>query len=189
MRTFGRIGAMTGIVVGSLILAVGARELEPSSEAAREVVALMKAGNLDAFAAADPNVPDRFVAALLVPDVQLLVVAARSTAADYVRSQLADKRYREVYSTLHSAAVPESKLFFQDMGADGLSADGEGHIDIMYERGTTQTVFDGNWRGQKLSRSEYQEKLREADAEYSRMLGLLREALRRQPDGSEVASR
>ena len=33
-----------------------------------------------------PQVPGRFVAAMLVPDVQLLVVAAETTAPHYVRA-------------------------------------------------------------------------------------------------------
>lgn len=180
MRTFPRVAAVAGVIVGSVTL-IGARGLEPSSQVANELVALMKAGGLDAVAAADPDDPDRFVAALLVPDVQLLVVAAKSTSPAYVRSQLAEKRFREVYSTLHAAAVPATKLFFQDMGCDGLTGDDASHVDIMYERGTTQTLFDGDWRGQKISRTRYQEKLSKADAEYSRMLALLRQSLRQTP--------
>ena len=152
---------------------------EPSSKAAGELVAAMKSQGLDAIAAEEAGDPGRFVAAMLVPGVQLLVVSAKSTAPDYIRTQLAQQQYREVYSTLQSASILDSKLFFQDMGSDGL--DGDSSIDIMYERGTNQTVFDGDWKKQKMSKTAYEERLRKADAEYSRMLSLLAERLRGTP--------
>lgn len=143
-----------------------------SSDAASALVSLMKAQGLDAIAAQDPEDPDRFVAAMLVPDVQLLVVAAKSTAPDYLRTQLAQRQFRNAYSALFSGAVPETKLFFQDMGCDGLKQDGE-TIDILYERGTDQVVFNGDWKRQKMSRSAYDEKMRAAEFKYTRILALL----------------
>jgi 23S rRNA-/tRNA-specific pseudouridylate synthase len=107
-----------------------------------------------------------------VPDVQLLVVAAKSTAPEYLRTQLAQRQFRDAYSALFSGAVPETKMFFQDMGCDGLKQDGE-NVDILYERGTTQVVFNGDWKQQKMSRSAYDEKMRDAESKYSRMLVLL----------------
>jgi hypothetical protein len=148
----------------------------PSSQAAGELVAAMKSKNLDAIAIEHPEQPDRFVAAMLIPGVQLLVVSAKSTAPEYLRGQLAQQLYRDVYSTLQAAAVLDTKLFFQDMGSDGLS--GESSVDIMYEHGTKQTIFDGDWKKQKISKSEYEERLRKADAEYSKMLSVLAARLR-----------
>ena len=155
-----------------------------SSDAAAQLVQLMKGQNLDAYAAEDPQVPGRFVAAMLVPDVQLLVVAAETTAPHYVRAQLAQGNYREVYLTLHSSAVPQTKLFFQDMGCNGLS-DQNGGIDIMYEKASTQTVFDGDWKAQKLSKSAYEEKLQDAERKYADALSALTRAVQDGPsDGS-----
>ncbi|MEO8075515.1 MAG: hypothetical protein ABI818_04245 [Acidobacteriota bacterium] len=150
-----------------------------SSKAASELVALMKSRNLDAIAAPDPEQQDRFVAALLIPDVQLLVVGATTTAPAYLQSQLAQHLYRDAYSTLQSAAVLKTKLFFQDMGSDGLTEGGS--LDIMYEHGTEQTVFDGDWKRQKISKAAYDKKLQKADADYAKMLQLLIEALRAAP--------
>jgi hypothetical protein len=150
-----------------------------SAQSASELVSLMKAKNLEAFAVKDVNA-DRFVAAMLVPGVQLLVVAGQTTSPDYVQSQLAAKRYDDVYRTLHSAVVPASKLFVQDMGCDGLS-DGAGNVDIVYERGSVQTIFNGQWKQQKLSEAEYKQRLRTVDGEYGRMLGALAQALRTPP--------
>lgn len=164
---------VTGCVVSLSAAAGGA----PSSSAASSLVSLMKSKGVDAVAVQDPTEPDRFVAAMLVPEVQLLVVAAKSRAPEYVRDQLRQHQYREVYAGLFSGAVPESRLFFQDMGGDGLSLAGSGNTDIMYERGTVQTVFDGDWKRQKLSKAQYDEKLQKADAEYARLLLLLAQGL------------
>jgi hypothetical protein len=184
VRTHRRWVAATAVwVVCGLVGLATASGAEPSSQTATTLVTLMKSRNLDAFAAPDPETPDRFVAAMLVPGVQLLVVAAKSTSPDYMKSQLAQQQYRDVYAALHASAVPETKVFFQDMGSDGLSLDGSTSTDIMYERGTAQTIFDGDWKRQKVSKSAYDEKLRKADAEYSRLLGVLSESLRVSPGG------
>ena len=149
----------------------------PSTEAANTLVSLMKARSLDAVAVQDPQDPDRFIAAMLVPGVQLLVVAAKSTAPEYLRTQLAQQQYREVYSALFSAAVMDTKWFFQDMGCDGLRQEDQS-LDILYERGTEQTIFDGDWKAQKRSRADYDAKLRDTESHYGRTLALLIESLR-----------
>jgi hypothetical protein len=170
--------ALTGLVMACFVSLSSASPGVPSSAAANSLVTLMTSKGLDSFALQDPTAPDRFVAAMLVPDVQLLVVAATSRAPEYLRDQLRQHQYREVYAGLFSGAVPESRLFFQDMGCDGLSLAGSGNTDIMYERGTVQTVFDGDWKRQKLSKEQYDEKLRKADAEYGRLLQLLTDGVK-----------
>lgn len=159
------------VLSGGVVAARGGPAVR-SSDAASALVSLMKAQGLDAIAVQDPADPERFVAAMLVPDVQLLVVAAKSTAPEYLRTQLAQRQFRDAYSALFSGAVPESKIFFQDMGCDGLKQD-DSNIDTLYERGTNQIVFNGDWKGQKLSRTAYDEKLRDAESKYSEMLALL----------------
>jgi hypothetical protein len=109
---------------------------------------------LTAFAVQDPAAPTRFVAALLFPETQLLIVAAVSTSPDYIRAQIAEKQYAEVYSALNASAAPETKLFFQDMGCDGLSRDGE-QVDVMYDETGQQVLFDGQGKISGLSKNEY----------------------------------
>jgi hypothetical protein len=171
-----RVAMSVALLAGSVVIAAAAPAGEPSAKAAGDLVALMKAGNLQAFAVPDTT-PGRYVAVMLVPGVQLLVVAGQSTSPDYVQAQLTARQYQDVYSTMHAAVVQESKVFFQDMGCDGVAGSND-NIDIMYERGTEQTVFDGNWRRQKLSRSEYEQRVQKADAEYARLLGVLAQGLR-----------
>jgi len=171
-----RVAMVVALLVGSSRVADAGPAGEPSSKVAGDLVALMKAGSLEAFAVPDA-VSGRFVAAMLVPGVQLLVVSGQSTSPEYVQSQLAARQFQEVYATMHAAVVPESKVFFQDMGRDGVAGSSD-NIDVMYERGTVQTVFDGDWRRQKLSRAEYEQRLQKADAEYARLLGVLVQGLK-----------
>jgi hypothetical protein len=172
------------LVIIALGTAAAARNSLRSPEAARQLVELMQAQNMDAFAAEDPLQPRRFVAAMLVPDVQLLVVVAESTAAEYLRSQLSQRDYRDVYLTLHSSAVPRTKLFIQDMACDGLNDRG-GNLDIIYAQASTQTVFDGDWRAQNLTKGAYEEKLQNADRSYADALALLVRALADGEDAGE----
>jgi hypothetical protein len=165
------------VLWGAVALAVATGAAPTSADAAGTLVSLMRAQGLDAVAVQDPDDAERFIAAMLVPDVQLLVVAAKSTAPEYLRSQLEQRRYRDAYGALFSGAVPATKVFIQDMGCDGLT-DGGNNIDILYERGTSQTVFNGDWKEQKLSKTAYAGKMRDAESKYSRMLTLLTQQLR-----------
>jgi hypothetical protein len=148
-----------------------------SAGVAKELATLMAERKLEAFAAQDPAAPDRFVAALAFPGVQMLVVDARSSSPDYIKWQIQEKQYADAYSTLNSTAVPDTKLFIQDMGCNGLSHGSE-HVDVMYERNSDQMLFDGKGRASGLSREEYVKKLGSADERYSAMLTLLLEQLR-----------
>jgi hypothetical protein len=59
-----------------------------------------------------------------------------------------------------------------DAGGDGLRGDGDG-VDVLYEKGTTQTLFDGQWKKQGLSETTYNKRVQDAEASYSRLLSLL----------------
>ena len=142
-----------------------------------ELVTAMTTQKVTAFAVEDPTTPTRFVAALLFPETQLLIVGAASTSADYIKAQIAQKQYAEVYAALNASAVPETTLFFQDMGCDGLSRDGE-HVDVMYDESGRQVLFDGKGKASGLSKSEYAAKLGSAETQYVAMVTLLLKGLR-----------
>src|SRR5262249_6542056 len=106
-----------------LSLAPGVSAQEGKSAAlAKQLAAALDAAKLDSIAAKDPSAPDMFVAALYFPNAQLLVVAAKYTAPQLLDARLSKKEYRDTYIDLNSASVPESKVFVQDAGADGLKA-------------------------------------------------------------------
>ena len=144
-----------------------------SGDLAKQLVTALSSSGLDAIAARDPEAPGRVVAALAFPGSQLLVVAAPYRDGATVDAWLANRMYRDVYSALQQPSITTGKVFFQDLGCDGLRPGGDGSIDIMYEDGKTQTIFDGNWKKQKLSEAEYQKRVKSAEERYARMLTAL----------------
>lgn len=159
------------------LLAAGSQTPAPAASGSaaltKELVTLMGTRQLDAIATADPAAPGRFVAAMVYPGVQLLVVRAQPPSAADTATRINYRMYRDAYSDVQQPLKPEGKLFIQDMGADGLSPIGSTSVDIMYEDGTRQTIFDGNWKKLGMSQAEYQKKYAAADAEYTRLLALL----------------
>jgi hypothetical protein len=154
-----------------------------SASPARELASLMKTQHVDAFAAPNPDAPNTFVAALLV-DGQLMVVSGQPTSPAYTQAQLAQRNYSEVYSILHQAVVPESKIFIQDLKGDGLHLKTPDSVDVLYERVANQTIFDGAPSKHKLTDAQYAEKFTEADARYSRLLTILIESLKQGSAGT-----
>jgi hypothetical protein len=168
------------IAIGGSALASEALALpdEPGSATlAKQLVKLMADRQLSAYAVEDPAEPGRFTAVLAYPDVQVLVVAGRSTSADYLRTQMKAGKYMDVYSGLNASAVAETKLFIHDMGCDGISRGGES-VDVMYERGTERILFDGNGRASGLAKAAYEAKAATANQQYGRLLQALLDGLR-----------
>lgn len=155
--------------------AASAQDLK-SPALAKEFASAMANAKLEAIAFEDPQEPDRFVAAMLYPGVQLLMVAARHTSPDYLTWQIQQKQYKDVYGLLQQGGLTDTRVFFQDLGADGLPTSSESRVDVMYEKGV-QTLFDGG-SGNGDSKREYPEKLRKADQQYSRLLQLAIDAAR-----------
>ncbi len=169
-----RAAVICGLLYSGSLSAAAPEEMK-SAALAKELSSVMKAAGADAIALEDPEEPGRFIAAMLIPDVQLLMVTARHSSPDYVTWQIGQKQYREVYALLQQSDVTDSRVFFQDLGVDGLPRPGQDSVDVMYERGA-QTVFNGGQNGG--SKGGYEKKLRDADAQYSRLLRLAIQAIR-----------
>jgi hypothetical protein len=135
-----------------------------SGQLAKQLVTSLTGSGLAAIAARDPSAPDRAVAAPY-PD------------AAGLDALLAHRMYRDVYTTLQQPSFNQGKVFIQDLGCDGLQS-GPESVDVMYEDGKTQTIFDGNWKKQKLSESEYQQRVKKAEERYVRLLSVLIEQAR-----------
>jgi hypothetical protein len=144
------------------------------------LAALMTARHLDSVAAQDPEAPDRFIAALLMPGVQLLIVSAQYPVPGELQTQLAQQKYRDVYAALHQPSARQTRFFLMDVGCDGLRRDGE-EVDVLYERGTIQTLFDGKWKKQGLSEAVYTQRAQDAETRYSRLLSILTSTLQAAP--------
>jgi len=144
-----------------------------SAPLAKQLAAALEAGKLDSIAARDGAAPDVFVAALYFPG-QLLVISGKYSAPQLLNDRLGKKEYRDVYMDLMGAAAPETKIFIQDPGADGLKAkrDENQAFDIV-EIGAKQTMFNSDWKAQKLSEQDYQKVFTDADALYAKILTAL----------------
>ena len=98
-----------------------------------------------------------------------------------LREELSKKQHEEVYAALQTASIPDSRVFFQDLNADGLHAKPGASGDVMCARSVNQTSFDGNPARHDLSQAVYAEKCAAADMSYSRLLDLLIGELRTAP--------
>jgi hypothetical protein len=155
-----------------------------SAALAKELVTLMGERKLDAFAVQDPATPGYFVAVRPYPDIQLLIVGAQSSSVDYVKYQLDRKDYGEVYSALNASAVPETKVFVQDMGCDGVRREGD-PVDVVYHQAATQILLDGTGKASGLSKSAYAAKATELDVRYADLLRVVLETIRAAAAGEE----
>jgi hypothetical protein len=171
-----RVVAFGGLVVGMVLgLAYTAAAQDAKSVAlAKQLGSALESAKLDVIAAKDPAAADSFVAALYFPGAQLLVVSARYSAPQLLLARLDKKEYRDTYIDLSSASIPESKVFVQDAGADGLKAHGQdGQPFDIVEVSGKPTNFDGDWKKQKMSEQEYMKVFTTTDDRYAQMLTAL----------------
>jgi hypothetical protein len=157
-------------------MSTAAAAQEPKSAAlAKDLTALLDGAKLTAIAAKDTTDPDAFVAAMYFPGSQLLIVSAKYSPAVLLNEKLAKKDYQEIYIDLNSASVASSRVFVEDLGADGLKAEhpeGSGFDSV--DRAGKRTIFDANWKkDQKLTDEQYAKLFADADALYSRLLQAL----------------
>ena len=176
-----RLGFAFTLCLALLPALPAAGQAPASADLAKQLVTTLSAAGLDAIAARDPDHPERLVAALAFPGSQLLVVAAPYKEDSTIYALMANKMYRDVYSALQQPSITTGKLFFQDLGCNGLQPGSDGSVDVMYENGKTQTIFDGNWKKQKLSQAAYQERTRAADEQYAHLLRALLAAAQKGP--------
>lgn len=166
--TFSALVIVAVVAIGSRLEAQDHR----SSTLVTKLASLMTARHLEAVAARDPEAPDRFVAALLMPSVQLLMVSAQYPAPAELQALLNQQNYRDVYAALHQPSTQQTRFFLMDAGCDGLRGEGEG-VDVLYEKGATQTLFDGRWKQQGLSEADYTKRAQTAETRYSKLLSIL----------------
>jgi hypothetical protein len=169
----------THLVIGLLMLVVmstaAAAQESKSAALAQTLTTLLDGAKLTAIAAKDPADPDAFVAAMYFSGSQVLLVSAKYNPAVILNGKLERKDYQEIYIDLNSASVAASRIFIEDLGADGLKADhAEGTAFDSIDRGGKRTIFDGDWKKeQKLTDEQYAKLFADADALYSRLLQAL----------------
>jgi hypothetical protein len=163
-----------GCLAGVLALAFSGPAFGQESKSAalaKQLASAMQAAKMDSVAAKDPMNPGVYVGALYIPGLQLIAVAAQYSAPQYLDENLAKNNYRDVYIDLNSAGVPASRIFVEDLGADGLKArrDGDNPFDS-YEAAGKRTAFDGEWGRQKMSEQDYMNIFSAADERYAQIL-------------------
>jgi len=170
-----RLGS--GLLAAVLIAATASGALAQESKSAplaKQLVAALEAGKLDSIAAPDPSAADIFFAALYIQGSELLVVSAKYTAPQLLTDRLGKKEYRDTYIDLNSASVPASKVLIQDSLGDGLKPKaGDNQPFDIYEDGGKRTMFDGNWKNQKMSEQDYMKTFSAADDRYTQILTAL----------------
>lgn len=164
-----------GFVIGllSLCLAVPATAQDSKSAAlAKQLAAALDAAKLDSIAATDPVASGAFAAALYYPGMELLVVSGKYSVPQLLTTRITNKDYREVYLDLNGAAT--EKMFIEDSGADGLKAKREANQPFdQVEISGKRTMFDGEWKAQKLSEQDYMKAFTTADERYAQILAAL----------------
>jgi hypothetical protein len=165
-------GCLAGLLAFGFSSGLHAQDSK-SAPLASALVAALDAAKLDSVAAKDPTQPDVYVGALYVSGVQLLVVSGKYAAPTLLDARLEKAEYRDVYLDLNGASQAGTKVFIEDVLADGLRARPSNQpadsIDLMGKR----TVLNGEWDRQKLSEQEYMAAFTQADERYAQVLTAL----------------
>jgi hypothetical protein len=150
-----------------------------SAELAGDLVKLMEERSLDTIAAAHPSDPGRFIAAMHIKGVQLLVISGKYSAPALLKEQLIKGDYKKVYLDLNAAADKEGRLFITDSQANGLRAEPEKNapFDISWRDMSSQILYNRDWKSQKLKEDAYRKRFTEDEAQYTAMLEILKNAL------------
>jgi hypothetical protein len=145
-----------------------------SAPLAKQLAAALEEGKLDSIAAKDPSAPDAFVAALYFPGMQLLVISGKYSVPQLLTERVGRKEYRDVYLDLNGASIADTKVFIEDPGADGLRAKREDNQAFdQCEMAGKRTMFNGDWKTQKMSEQDYMKTYTAADDRYSQILTAL----------------
>lgn len=169
-RVFSSIAAAFLLVLAPSL--AGAQDSKSAALAA-ELARLLDQAKMDSIAA-KVAAPDHFAAVLYFPGSQMLVVGAKYLVPERMDYSIGEKKYRDVYIDLNSAALPNTKIFISDLGADGLQARKKGNtpFDTVDVNGKTYAL-DGDWKKAKIAEEEYMKAYEKNDAEYAKLLEAL----------------
>ncbi len=198
MRQARPAGTMVARTAVALILASAlahgqAPAAPPSTSAARakELVGLLQGRKLEAIAAREPGQAGRFVAALLVPNAQLLLVAAKYAQPMDIEYYLYQKEFMNAYVNLNSSSHSSEKVFVEDALHDGLIAlpgKSLAHDSVTTPAG--RQIFDGGFadprrrNDKKISQEDYMKTFVSADERYATLLTALIEQLKKAGSGN-----
>jgi hypothetical protein len=181
-----RVVCVVALLALGLLLpapAVAQPPASKSADAVKELVTLLNArleGGMAFIAAKLPEGSDNYVGALYLQSVpQLLVVTAQYDPSVLMDGRLGKKDYREAYTDLNSASKMGTRVFYEDLLANGLLATREegSPFDMYTGKDGKLVKFDGDPKSSKLTDEEYAKVFATADAAYARAIqSLLAEA-------------
>ena len=166
-------GVFVITALGLLPVMTSAQPQSKSSALAVDLGKLMDDSGLAAIAASDSEVENRYVAALYFSGRQLLVIEADYEAPQLLDVKIVAGNYRDVYVDLNSASPPETRLFVDDYGANGLLRLPSDGIADRFTRANQVLLLNGDWGGQQMSETSYNEAYSIADSDFAEMLSLL----------------
>ena len=176
------------IVAGVPLRAQAPSGATESATKAKELAALLQAKKLESFAARDALQPGRYVAAIVVPGVQLLVVSASYSRTNDIEYSLYNKKFQDAYLDLKSGALSTDRFFVDDAMCDGLVAvPGRNPLHDSVSMDGAKIVFDGDFvdpkkkNSKKVPEDVYRKNFASADMRYARALDLLIAELKRAP--------
>lgn len=174
---------VAAVVVLPVVLFSAGEPASTSTAPTKELIALLEkhVDSSMAFVAAKlPDRPAHYVGALYLQSVpQLLVVVAQYDPAQLMDERLAKRDYREAYTDLNSASKVGTRVFYEDLKADGLISRREGGdpFDMLTAADGKRIQFDSDWKKQKMSEEEYDAAFVAADLAYAKAIqALLTEA-------------
>jgi hypothetical protein len=144
-----------------------------SAPLARQLMAALDAARLESIAAKDPSNQDVYLGALYIKGFELLVVSNKYAVPAALDGRLSKQEYRDLYIDLNSSP-PNGRVFVEDLGGDGLKArrDDNQPFDTVEMNGA-RTMFDSDWKKQKLSEDDYMKHFSAADERYAQILTAL----------------
>jgi len=166
----------TSAVLCATLFAVAAplsAQESKSAPLAKQLVAQLDAAKLDSIAVRDPSSQDVYLAALYIKGSQLLVISNKYAVPAALEGRLSKKEYRDLYIDLNSSPA-NGRVFVEDLGSDGLKARREENQPFdSVEINSTRTMFDSDWKKQKLSEEDYMKAFSAADDRYAQILSAL----------------
>ena len=157
-----------------------------SAAKAKELASLLQAKKLEAFATRDAMQPGRYVAAIIVPGVQLLVVSASYSRTNDIEYSLYNKKFQDAYLDLKSGALSTDRFFVDDAMCDGLVAvPGKNPLHDSVSMDGAKIVFDGDFvdpkkrNSKKVPEDVYRKNFSTADMRYAKALDVLLTEIKR----------
>jgi len=187
--SFRRRGSIAGAIVVAMAWSATALAQVPAATSpthVKELVGLLQAKKLEAFAVKDAETPGRFVAVLLVPNAQVLLISAAYDRPTDIEYRIYTKDYMNAYAELNSGVMSKDRIFIEDALCDGLVPKPANGVDDTVTIGSEKHVFDGDYTDpkkkpdpKKPNQDQYFKAFVDADARYTKFLTMLVDELKK----------